>query len=114
MKRIALGLHYEGTSWQGWQKQLHRQTVQDTLESALAKFCQHPVATVCAGRTDSGVHALGQVVHFDTEARRELFAWVREGQKVSLLGQEMTGMKQAAAQSKANTHAAQPADGVAK
>ncbi len=77
MKRIALGLHYEGTSWQGWQKQLHRQTVQDTLESALAKFCQHPVATVCAGRTDSGVHALGQVVHFDTEARRELFAWVR-------------------------------------
>ncbi len=77
MKRIALGLHYEGTPWQGWQTQPHRQTVQDTLEAALQKFCQTPMPTVCAGRTDAGVHATGQVVHFDTEAIRELFSWVR-------------------------------------
>ncbi len=77
MKRIALGLHYDGTPWQGWQTQPHRQTVQDTLEAALDKFCQTPLATTCAGRTDAGVHATGQVVHFDTDASRELFSWVR-------------------------------------
>ena len=77
MKRIALGIQYDGRQWQGWQTQPHRKTVQDTLEAALAKFCQQSVATVCAGRTDSGVHAIEQVVHFDTEAERELFAWVR-------------------------------------
>ncbi len=77
LKRIALGLQYEGTHWQGWQTQPHRQTVQDTLETALAKFCQCAVPTVCAGRTDAGVHATGQVVHFDTDIRRELFSWVR-------------------------------------
>lgn len=77
MKRIALGLQYEGTSWQGWQTQPHRQTVQDTLETALEKFCQRPVDTLCAGRTDAGVHATGQVVHFDTDIHRELFSWVR-------------------------------------
>ncbi len=77
MKRIALGVQYEGTAWQGWQTQPHRQTVQDALESALEKFCQGPVPTTCAGRTDAGVHATGQVVHFDTDASRELFSWVR-------------------------------------
>jgi len=77
VKRIALGIQYDGRQWQGWQTQPHRKTVQDTLEAALAKFCQQSVATVCAGRTDSGVHAIEQVVHFDTEAERELFAWVR-------------------------------------
>ena len=77
MKRIALGLQYDGSSWQGWQTQLHGKTVQDVLEKALAEFCQHPVETVCAGRTDAGVHAFGQVVHFDTTAERELFSWVR-------------------------------------
>jgi tRNA pseudouridine38-40 synthase len=77
LKRIALGLQYEGTPWQGWQTQPHRQTVQDTLESALEKFCLQPLPTTCAGRTDAGVHATGQVVHFDTEASRELFSWVR-------------------------------------
>lgn len=77
LKRIALGLQYEGTPWQGWQTQPHRHTVQDTLETALQKFCQHPVSTVCAGRTDAGVHATGQVVHFDTVASRALFSWVR-------------------------------------
>ena len=77
MKRIALGLQYDGSSWQGWQTQLHGKTVQDVLEKALTEFCQHPVETVCAGRTVAGVHAFGQVVHFDTTAERELFSWVR-------------------------------------
>jgi tRNA pseudouridine38-40 synthase len=77
VKRIALGLQYDGTPWQGWQTQLHGRTVQDVLETALAKFCQAPVDTTCAGRTDSGVHALSQVVHFDTLINRENFSWVR-------------------------------------
>ena len=77
MKRIALGLQYDGTPWQGWQTQPHRQTVQDVLESALQKFLLAPTPTTCAGRTDAGVHATGQVLHFDTDASRELFSWVR-------------------------------------
>jgi len=77
LKRIALGLQYDGSHWQGWQTQRHGQTVQDTLETALAKFCQAPVATTCAGRTDSGVHALEQVVHFDTTVERETGSWRR-------------------------------------
>lgn len=77
MKRIALGLQYDGTPWHGWQTQPHGRTVQDALESALARFTLAPVATTCAGRTDSGVHALAQVVHFDTPVNRENFSWVR-------------------------------------
>ena len=77
MKRIALGIQYDGTPWQGWQTQPHRQTVQDVLERALEKFLLVPTPTTCAGRTDAGVHATGQVVHFDTDASRELFSWVR-------------------------------------
>ncbi len=77
MKRIALGIQYDGTPWQGWQTQPHRQTVQDVLDKALEKFLLAPTPTTCAGRTDAGVHATGQIVHFDTEASRELFSWVR-------------------------------------
>lgn len=77
MKRIALGIQYDGKPWHGWQTQPHGRTVQDALESALAKFCQAPVATTCAGRTDASVHALAQVVHFDTLVNRENFSWVR-------------------------------------
>ncbi|MCE2866178.1 MAG: tRNA pseudouridine(38-40) synthase TruA [Burkholderiaceae bacterium] len=77
MRRIALGLQYDGTPWQGWQTQPHRQTVQDSLEQALAKFCQCALSTTCAGRTDAGVHALGQVVHLDTDIARDPFSWVR-------------------------------------
>ena len=51
--------------------------MQDTLEAALEKFCLHPMPTTCAGRTDAGVHATGQVAHFDTDISRELFSWVR-------------------------------------
>lgn len=77
LKRIALGLQYDGSGWQGWQTQPHGQTVQDVLEKALAAFAQQPLTTLCAGRTDAGVHALAQVVHIDTDAVRDAFSWVR-------------------------------------
>ena len=77
MKRIVLGIQYDGLPWQGWQTQSHRATLQDTLEAALKKFTLTDIATTCAGRTDTGVHALEQVVHFDTEIEREAFSWVR-------------------------------------
>lgn len=76
-KRIALGLQYDGRDWQGWQSQPHGRTVQDTLEAALAKFSDAPMRVSCAGRTDAGVHALGQVVHLDTCAVRQSNGWVR-------------------------------------
>lgn len=75
--RIALGIEYDGGPFSGWQSQTHGNTVQDVLEKALAAVAGQPVGTVCAGRTDAGVHALGQVVHFDTEIERPLTAWVR-------------------------------------
>lgn len=76
--RIALGLSYLGTAYQGWQSQPGGQTVQDRLEEALARFADIPsVTTVCAGRTDAGVHGLMQVVHFDTEVERAENSWVR-------------------------------------
>ncbi len=75
--RLALGISYDGRAYQGWQSQLSGRTVQDRLEQALSRFAAHPVSTVCAGRTDAGVHGLMQVAHFDTEAHREEFSWVR-------------------------------------
>jgi tRNA pseudouridine38-40 synthase len=75
--RIALGLEYDGSAFAGWQTQPDRRGAQDALESALAGIAGLPIATICAGRTDAGVHALDQVVHFDTEAARPLSAWVR-------------------------------------
>ncbi|WP_019141404.1 tRNA pseudouridine(38-40) synthase TruA [Noviherbaspirillum massiliense] len=77
MKRIVLGIQYDGTPWRGWQTQPGGGTVQDTLEEALKKFSLMRIATTCAGRTDAGVHALEQVIHFDTELERESFSWVR-------------------------------------
>ncbi|WP_374660076.1 tRNA pseudouridine(38-40) synthase TruA [Inhella sp.] len=77
MTRIALGLAYRGQDYLGWQSQPGGRTVQDRLEAALSRFADEPIRTVCAGRTDSGVHALNQVVHFDTVRERELFSWVR-------------------------------------
>jgi len=77
LKRIALGVQYDGTPWQGWQTQLSGNTVQDRLQAALKKFAQAEIVTTCAGRTDTGVHALEQVVHFDTALERESFSWVR-------------------------------------
>lgn len=75
--RIALGIRYRGTAYQGWQSQPSGLTVQDRLESALATFASKPVRTLCAGRTDTGVHAIHQVVHLDAPVERDPFSWVR-------------------------------------
>ena len=79
--RVALGISYSGTAYEGWQSQLSGLTVQDKLEAALASFCglkpPQRVITLCAGRTDSGVHGLMQVVHFDTPIDRLEASWVR-------------------------------------
>ncbi len=75
--RLALGLSYRGQAYLGWQSQPGGRTVQDVLENALGTFAVQPIRTVCAGRTDSGVHALNQVVHLDTDLHRDPFSWVR-------------------------------------
>ena len=75
--RIALGLEYDGSGFCGWQSQAGGGAVQDAVESALSRVADAPTRVVCAGRTDAGVHALGQVVHFDTVAVRPDSAWVR-------------------------------------
>ncbi len=77
MKRIALGIEYDGSRWRGWQKQPDGHTVQNQLEDALYRFTRTRLSTACAGRTDAGVHALEQVVHLDTAIDREPFSWVR-------------------------------------
>ncbi len=75
--RIALGVEYDGSPFRGWQSQPSDVTVQDRLQAALAGIAGRPISIIAAGRTDTGVHALEQVVHFDTEAARPLSAWVR-------------------------------------
>ncbi|MDZ4361428.1 MAG: tRNA pseudouridine(38-40) synthase TruA [Variovorax sp.] len=77
--RIALGVSYNGHAYDGWQSQPGERTVQDQLELALTRFSalQGDVKTLCAGRTDAGVHGLMQVVHFDTPLDRPENAWVR-------------------------------------
>lgn len=75
--RFALGLSYDGAGFCGWQSQSTQCGVQDVLESAIAQIAGHAVRVHAAGRTDTGVHALGQVVHFDTHTLRPLSAWVR-------------------------------------
>lgn len=75
--RLALGISYNGQAYEGWQSQLSGRTVQDRLESALCGLAASRISTLCAGRTDAGVHGLMQVVHFDTQAQRDLSSWVR-------------------------------------
>ena len=80
--RIALGLQYDGSPYSGWQTQVNENSVQDELEKAITAFVgesskDFPIKTIAAGRTDTGVHALGQVIHFDTNVEREDFSWVR-------------------------------------
>lgn len=70
-----MGVEYDGTSYRGFQSQVDMPTVQGALEKALAKVADHSVRLVCAGRTDTGVHATEQVIHFDTNASRSLRAW---------------------------------------
>lgn len=77
MKRIVLGVQYDGQAWHGWQTQPSGGTVQDTLEAAMKRFALVDIRTTCAGRTDAGVHALEQIVHFDIELDRGMFSWVR-------------------------------------
>lgn len=76
--RVALGVEYDGSRFHGWQLQKHDPvTVQAALESALSKIANEPIRVVCAGRTDAGVHASLQVIHFDTNAERDQKAWSR-------------------------------------
>lgn len=74
--RIALGLEYDGTAYSGWQRLAHGPSLQAEVERALSFVADHPVEVTCAGRTDAGVHARGQVLHFDTEAERSTRGWV--------------------------------------
>jgi len=75
--RVALGIAYRGSAYSGWQSQPGGQTVQDQLDRALSAFAGAPLRSICAGRTDAGVHALNQVVHLDAEVERDAVAWVR-------------------------------------
>jgi len=74
--RIALGIEYNGHGFYGWQAQRDLLTIQGTLEEALSKVANEPIYLFCAGRTDANVHATGQVVHFDTRAKRHIDAWI--------------------------------------
>src|SRR5437588_4959447 len=75
--RIALGLEYDGSAFCGWQSQPSGCGVQDHLQKALTALADSPIDVTAAGRTDTGVHAAAQVVHFDTDVRREESSWVR-------------------------------------
>jgi tRNA pseudouridine38-40 synthase len=77
LKRIALGIQYDGADWRGWQTQPDGHTVQDRLQAAIQDFTQQCITVMCAGRTDAGVHAIEQVVHLDTELERLPVSWVR-------------------------------------
>lgn len=79
LKRIALGIEYDGSAFSGWQKQASpvQNTVQENLENAISKVADQAISTVCAGRTDTGVHATCQVIHFDTNRDRGEKAWTR-------------------------------------
>jgi tRNA pseudouridine38-40 synthase len=74
--RVALGLEYDGTAFAGWQTQRSAPAVQALIEAALSPVAAEPVSLICAGRTDAGVHACGQVAHFDTHALRSARGWV--------------------------------------
>lgn len=74
--RIALGVEYDGSAFCGWQFQNHSPSVQGVVEQALSKVANVPLRVICSGRTDTGVHATGQVIHFDTDVERTMHAWV--------------------------------------
>ncbi|MEG1346976.1 MAG: tRNA pseudouridine synthase A, partial [Hafnia sp.] len=73
--KIALGIEYDGSQYAGWQRQSDAPSVQECLEKALSKVACEPITVSCAGRTDAGVHATGQVVHFETHVERKDAAW---------------------------------------
>jgi len=74
--KYAIGIEYCGALYCGWQRQMHCESVQQNVESALGFVADHPLELICAGRTDSGVHAIEQVAHFETSAERSERAWV--------------------------------------
>lgn len=74
--RYAVGIEYDGAGFFGWQRQSHAPSVQQSVEKAIEVVADHPVTVICAGRTDTGVHALGQVVHFDSPSERTERQWV--------------------------------------
>jgi tRNA pseudouridine38-40 synthase len=76
MPRVAVGIEYDGSAFAGWQTQRSLRTVQEVLEQALGAVAAEPVSLVCAGRTDAGVHARGQVAHFETHAERQARSWI--------------------------------------
>lgn len=74
--RYAAAVEYLGSNYSGWQRQHHAPSLQDCIEKALGQVANYPVETTCAGRTDAGVHALGQVIHFDSPNERESQEWL--------------------------------------
>ncbi|WP_178861748.1 tRNA pseudouridine(38-40) synthase TruA [Thiomicrorhabdus cannonii] len=76
-QRIALRVEYQGSRYCGWQRQGHCDSVQQQVEQALTQIANEPVEVHCAGRTDTGVHALGQIIHFETAVERPLRAWIQ-------------------------------------
>lgn len=74
--KYALGVEYSGTAYCGWQRQPHCESIQQNLETALSFVADHPVELVCAGRTDTGVHAIEQVAHFEANVKRTERAWI--------------------------------------
>ena len=75
-RRVAAIVEYDGTDYAGWQSQEHSVSIQDAVQAAISFVAGHPIVAICAGRTDRGVHAAGQVIHFDTTALRSPRAWV--------------------------------------
>lgn len=76
MTRWAMGVEYDGTHFCGWQQQPGLRTLEESLTAAISLVADHPIELVCGGRTDAGVHAAGQVVHFETSVVRSARAWV--------------------------------------
>lgn len=75
--RFAACVEYDGSLFHGWQAQDHARSVQECVEKALSKVANHPLTVTCAGRTDAGVHGVGQIIHFDSDAERPLVGWLR-------------------------------------
>ncbi len=76
LARFAVGVEYEGTAYSGWQRQQQVSSIQQLLEDAIGFVANHPVRLVCAGRTDAGVHAIEQIAHFESDAKRDNRAWL--------------------------------------
>lgn len=77
MKRIAACIEYCGANYCGWQRQIHSPSIQQNVEQALTSVANEPISITTAGRTDTGVHGIGQMIHFDTNSERSANEWVR-------------------------------------